>query len=54
VIQNWIHTNGTPNGSHALREMRFSVSLSVSLCAKFDNSDYQPKLGGLDRAERKI
>jgi len=54
VIQSWIHTNGTPNGSPALSEMRFSVSLSVCLCAGFDNPNYQTKLGGLDRAEKKI
>jgi len=54
VIQNWIHTTETQNGSPASREMRFSVSLSAGLCAKFDNSDYQPKLGGLDRRNKKI
>ena len=54
MIQNWIHTNGTPNGSPAQREMRFSESLSVSLCAGFDNPNYQTKLGGLDRTEKKI
>ncbi|MGI8640323.1 MAG: hypothetical protein ACR2MG_10215 [Pyrinomonadaceae bacterium] len=54
MIQSWIHTNGTPNGSPAQSEMRFSRSLSVSLCAGFDNPNYQSKLGGLDRAERKI
>jgi hypothetical protein len=54
VIQNWIHTNGTSNVSPAPREMRFSVSLSVSLCAGFDNPNYQAKLGGLDRTEKKI
>jgi hypothetical protein len=54
VTQNWIHTRGISNGSPAPREMRFSISLSESLCAGFDNPNYQPKLGGLDRAERKI
>ncbi|MGI8556190.1 MAG: hypothetical protein ACR2LT_07525 [Pyrinomonadaceae bacterium] len=52
MIQNWIHTNGTPNGSPASQEMRFSVG--VSLCANFEIADYQPKLGGLDRTNRKI
>ena len=54
MIQSWIHTIETPNGSPAPREMRFSVSLSVSLCAEFDNPNYQTKLGGLDRTEKKI
>ena len=54
MIQSWIHTNETPNGLPAHREMRFSESPSVSLCADFDNSNYQIKLGGLDRTERKI
>ena len=54
MIQNWIHTNGTSNGSPAQREMRLSVSLSASLCAGFDNPNYQAKLGGLDRTEIKI
>jgi hypothetical protein len=54
VIQTWIHTIETPNGSPALREMRFSVSPGVSLCAGFDNPNYQTKLGGLDRMEKKI
>ncbi|MBA3693715.1 MAG: hypothetical protein H0X49_06555 [Acidobacteria bacterium] len=54
MIQSWIHTIGTPNGSPARREMRFSVSLSVFSCGEFDNPNYQPKLGGLDRTEKKI
>jgi hypothetical protein len=54
VIQNWIHTNGTSNGSPAPRRMRFSVSLSVCLRAGFDNPKYQTELGGLDRTEIKI
>ena len=54
MIQTWIHTIETPNGSPAQREMRFSVSLSVCLCAGFDNPNYQTKLGGLDRTEKKI
>ena len=55
MIQTWIHTIETPNGSPAPRgEMRFIGSLSVSLYANFDNSDYQPKLGGLDRMSKEI
>ncbi|MEO8074561.1 MAG: hypothetical protein ABI686_15095 [Acidobacteriota bacterium] len=54
MIQTWIHTIETPNGSPASREMRSSVSLSVGLCANFDNADYQPKLGGLDRTKDEI
>jgi hypothetical protein len=55
VIQTWIHTIETSNGSPApRREMRFSGSLSVGLCADFDNSNYQPKLGGLDRTNKEI
>ncbi|MBA2736599.1 MAG: hypothetical protein H0U50_07445 [Pyrinomonadaceae bacterium] len=55
MIQSWIHTTETPNGSPAQREMRFSGSLRVSLCGSFDfSSNYQTKPGGLDRAERKI
>ncbi|MGI8788875.1 MAG: hypothetical protein ACR2HG_14120 [Pyrinomonadaceae bacterium] len=54
VIQNWIHTNGTPNGSPARREMRFIESLRASLCAEIDNPNYQTKLGGLDRARKEI
>lgn len=55
MSQTWTHKNLIPNGSPASREMRFSVSLSVSLrCAGFDNPIYQTKLGGLDRTEKKI
>jgi hypothetical protein len=54
MSQAWTHKNLIPNGSPAPREMRFSVSLSVSLCAGFDNPIYQTKLGGLDRTEKKI
>jgi hypothetical protein len=54
VIQNWILSNGTPNGSPAQSEMRFSISLSVSLCTEFDNPIYQSKLDGLDRETEKI
>ncbi len=54
MIQSWIHTNGTPNGSSAPSEMRIGRSLSVCLRAGFDNPNYQTKLGGLDRAESKI
>jgi hypothetical protein len=52
VIQTWIHTIRTQNGSPAQREMRFSGSLPVGLCANFDNTDYQPKLSGLDRTKK--
>ena len=52
VMQTWIHTTRTENGSPAQREMRLVGSLSVGLCANFDNTDYQPKLSGLDRTEK--
>ena len=52
--QSWIHTIKPTNGSPAQREMRFNVSLRGSLCANFDNPNYQAKLGGLDRTNRKI
>ncbi len=54
MSQIWIHTNGTRNGSPAPSEMRIGRSLSVCLCAGFDNPNYQTKLGGLDRTEKKI
>jgi hypothetical protein len=54
MSQSWTHKNLIPTGSPARKEMRFSVSLSVSLCAGFDNPIYQAKLVGLDRTERKI
>jgi len=54
VIQTWIHTNRKQTGSPARLEMRFSGSLSVSLCANIENSDYQPKTVGQDRLGRKI
>jgi hypothetical protein len=38
----------------AAGEMRFSARLVVELCASIENSNYQPKPGGLDRLERKI
>jgi hypothetical protein len=52
VIQTWIHTNWRTTGAPAARiEMRFSGSLSLvaGLCANIENSNYQPKQGGLDR-----
>ena len=52
VIQTWIHTTEPTGGSPAQKEMRFSQSLSAGLCANFDNPNYQPKLGGLDRREK--
>ena len=55
MTQTWSHKNLIPTGSPAQRrEMRFSVSLSVCVCASFDNPIYQTKLGGLDRAAKKI
>lgn len=54
VIQTWRHTTETTNGSPAQREMRFSVSLSASLCADFEITNYLPKLGGLDRTNGQI
>lgn len=55
MSQTWTHKNLIPNGSPASREMRFSVSLSVSLrCADFDNPNYQAKLGGLERTRDQI
>lgn len=52
--QSWIHTNRKTMGFAANIEMRFSRSLSAGVCAKFENSDYQPTTGGLDRLGRKI
>ncbi|MDQ3042321.1 MAG: hypothetical protein M3R11_08115 [Acidobacteriota bacterium] len=54
MLQNWTHKNSIPTGSPAPREMQFSVSLSVSLCADFDNPNYNAKLGGLDRTRDQI
>ncbi len=54
MSQTWTHKNLNPNGSPAPQTMRFSVSLNGSLCADFDSRNYQTKLAGLDRAERKI
>jgi hypothetical protein len=54
MSQSWIHTNQRTNGSPAIREMRFSGSLSVGLCAGVENSNYQPKLGGLDCREKEF
>ncbi|MDQ2745928.1 MAG: hypothetical protein M3T96_01560 [Acidobacteriota bacterium] len=53
MIQNRIQITETPSGAPASREMRFSVSHSVSLCAGFEAADYQPKLGGFDRTNKK-
>lgn len=50
----WSATKQIQNGSPAHREMRFGRSLSVSLCASFENSNYQPKTVGLDRLGSKI
>jgi hypothetical protein len=55
MTQNWIHTNQTTIGSPAACEMRFSARLSrAGLCVSFENSNYQPKPGELDRLGRKI
>jgi hypothetical protein len=52
--QSWIHTNRKTIGFAANNEMRNSRSLSAGVCANFENSDYQPTTGGLDRLGRKI
>lgn len=52
--QSWIHTNRKTIDLAANNEMRFSRSLSAGLCPNFENSDYQPTNGGLDRLGRKI
>ncbi len=55
MTQNWIHTNLTPDTATAIDNMRFSVSLSASLCGyNFEKSDYQPRLGGKDRQEKEF
>ncbi len=54
MIQNWIHTTEKTIGFAANNEMRSNRSLSVGLCADFDNPNYQPKLGGLDRQEKEF
>ena len=52
--QSWIHTNRKTTDFAANNEMRLGRSLSAGVCAKFENSDYQPTIGGLDRLGRKI
>jgi hypothetical protein len=54
VIQSWIHTNQTTIACPAPSEMRFAGSMSAGFVVNFENSDYQPKQGGLDRLGRKI
>lgn len=54
MIQNWIHTTEETNSFAAHIEMRSGRSLSVGVCADFDNPNYQPKLGGLDRQEKEF
>lgn len=49
MSRNWTITNRIQNGSPAHREMRFGGSLTVGLCANFENANYQPKTVGLDR-----
>jgi hypothetical protein len=53
MSQNWIHTNQITI-CPAAYGMRFGRSLSAGLCVNFENSEYQPKQGGLDRLGRKI
>jgi len=52
--QNWLHTIQQTIGSTAGKEMRYSRSLSVGLCADFTNTNYQPKPNGVDRFGKKI
>ncbi len=54
MIQNWIHTTEKTTGFAAHIEMWSNRSLPVGLCASFDNSDYQPKLGGLTRRTKEF
>ncbi len=54
MIQTWSHTIQNMFGSPALKQTRFGRSLSISLCASFDNTDYQPKLDVLNRGEKRI
>ncbi len=54
MIQNWIHTTEETIGFAANKDMRLNRSLLVGLCADFDNSNYQPKLGGLNRQEKEF
>jgi hypothetical protein len=54
VIQNWIHTTEETIGFTAKNDMRSNRSLSAGVCADFDNPNYQPKLGGLDRREKEF
>ena len=52
MIQTWSHTIKNILGSPAMQQTRFGRSLSISLCASFENTDYQPKLDGLNRVEK--
>lgn len=54
MIQNWLHTIQETIGSTAGKEMRYSRSLSVGLCADFTNANYQPKPNGVDRLGKEI
>ncbi len=54
VIQTWSHTIQNLFGSPALKQMRFGRSLTISVCANFDNTDYQPNLVALSRGEKRI
>jgi hypothetical protein len=51
VIQSWIQTIHQPADFAAHNEMRLDRSLSAGLCVSFDNTKYQPSLGGFDRPE---
>lgn len=53
MSQSWIHTNESFTGSAAILGMRSVCSLNASLCASFEQTNYQPKPeGGLDRLGR--
>ncbi|MEP6903272.1 MAG: hypothetical protein ABJA66_16205 [Actinomycetota bacterium] len=54
MLQSWIQTSRKTTDFAAHIEMRLSRSLSAGVCANFENSDYQPTSGGLDRLGRKI
>jgi hypothetical protein len=55
MSQSWIHTNETFTGSPAILGMRLACGLNASLCANFEQTNYQPKTeGGSDRLGREI
>jgi hypothetical protein len=51
--QNWIHTNFRTAGAPAIFEMRSGTNLKASLCANFEQTNYQPKLKRLGDFEMK-